>query len=198
MGTSAQRHRSSRRSCRWRPDQEPVTRSRGSESLLRLRTGRTCRRYRECPFRRRSHHLRPLSFPRSWRPDEEEGVANRLPQQSARHRGSLPCHPPRDGSFKLKIPRMGRASPSRDFRQRSSQGSEPPAWQIVHDSPDIEDVWQLHYAAESDKDHNVADDRIANVKENCEGKYLKVSAQIDGSFTVTNARTGQEKTYSKR
>ncbi len=84
------------------------------------------------------------------------------------------------------------------FDNGPRKGASPAAWQIVHDSPDIEDVWQLHYAAESDKDHNVADDRIANVKENCEGKYLKVSAQIDGSFTVTNARTGQEKTYSKR
>jgi beta-lactamase superfamily II metal-dependent hydrolase len=82
------------------------------------------------------------------------------------------------------------------FDNGPRKGASPAAWQIVHDSPDIEDVWQLHYAAQSDKDHNVADDRIANVKENCEGKYLKVSAQTDGSFTVTNSRTGQEKTYS--
>ena len=76
------------------------------------------------------------------------------------------------------------------------KGSSPAAWQIVHDSPGLEDLWQLHYAAESDKDHNVAEDRIANVKENCEGKYLKVSAETDGSFTVMNGRTGAEKTYS--
>jgi len=83
------------------------------------------------------------------------------------------------------------------FDNGPRKGASPAAWQIVHDSPDIEDVWQLHYAAESDKNHNVADDRIANVKENCEGKYLKVSAQADGTFTVTNSRTGAEKTYSK-
>jgi competence protein ComEC len=76
------------------------------------------------------------------------------------------------------------------------KGSSPAAWQIVHDSPGLEDLWQLHYAAESDKDHNVSDDRIANVKENCEGKYLKVTANADGSFTVLNGRTGTEKTYS--
>jgi len=78
------------------------------------------------------------------------------------------------------------------------KGSSPAAWQIVHDSPGLEDLWQLHYAAESDKDHNVADDRIANVKENCEGKYIKVAAEPDGTFTVTNARTGVQKTYSKK
>ena len=78
------------------------------------------------------------------------------------------------------------------------KGSSPAAWQIVHDSPGLEDLWQLHYAAESDKDHNVAGERIANVKENCEGKYIKVAAEPDGTFTVTNARTGVQKTYSKK
>jgi competence protein ComEC len=77
------------------------------------------------------------------------------------------------------------------------KGASPAAWQIVHDSPGLEDLWQLHYAAESDREHNVADDHIANVKENCEGKYLKVTAQADGSFTLINARTGQQKNYSK-
>ncbi|HTW58417.1 MAG TPA: MBL fold metallo-hydrolase [Terriglobales bacterium] len=78
------------------------------------------------------------------------------------------------------------------------KGSSPAAWQIVKDSPGLEDLWQLHYAEESDRDHNVADDRIANVKENCEGKYLKIAAEADGSFTVTNSRTGEEKTYAKK
>lgn len=78
------------------------------------------------------------------------------------------------------------------------KGGKPAAWQIVHDSPGLEDLWQLHYAAEADRDHNVADERIANVKENCEGKYLKVSAEADGSFSVTNGRTGAEKTYAKK
>ncbi|MGA2858664.1 MAG: MBL fold metallo-hydrolase [Candidatus Sulfotelmatobacter sp.] len=78
------------------------------------------------------------------------------------------------------------------------KGSSPAAWQIVHDSPGLEDLWQLHYAAESDRDHNVAEENIANMKENCEGKYIKVTAQADGSFTVTNGRTGAQKTYAKK
>ncbi len=78
------------------------------------------------------------------------------------------------------------------------KGSSPAAWQIVHDSPGLEDLWQLHYAEESDKEHNVPPERIANVKENCEGKYIKVTAETDGTFTVTNGRTGVEKTYSKK
>lgn len=78
------------------------------------------------------------------------------------------------------------------------KGASPAAWQIVHDSPGLEDLWQLHYAAESDRDHNVDPDHIANVKENCEGKYFKVTADADGSFTLANARTGIQKTYAKK
>ncbi len=78
------------------------------------------------------------------------------------------------------------------------KGSSVAAWQILHDSPGLEELWQLHYAAELDKDHNVDADHTANVKENCEGKYIKVAALNDGSFTLTNQRTGAEKTYSKK
>ena len=78
------------------------------------------------------------------------------------------------------------------------KGASPAAWQVVHDSPGLQDLWQLHYAEESDKAHNTNPERIANVKENCEGKFLKVTAQKDGSFTVINGRTGAEKKYSRR
>ncbi len=78
------------------------------------------------------------------------------------------------------------------------KGASPAAWQIIHDSPGLEDLWQVHYAEESDKEHNVVPERIANVKENCEGKYLKATAESDGTFTITNARTGEQKTYPKK
>jgi competence protein ComEC len=78
------------------------------------------------------------------------------------------------------------------------KGASPVAWQVVHDSPGLQDLWQLHYAEESDKAHNTDPERIANVKENCEGKFLKVMAENDGSFTVINGRTGAEKKYSRK
>jgi competence protein ComEC len=78
------------------------------------------------------------------------------------------------------------------------KGATPAAWQIIHDSPGLEDLWQLHYAEGSDRDHNVDADHIANVKENCEGKSMKVSAQSDGTFTLTNSRTGVTKTYAQK
>lgn len=84
------------------------------------------------------------------------------------------------------------------FDNGPRKGASPAAWQIVHDSPGLEDLWQLHYAEESDRDHNIDADHIANPKENCEGKYLKVTAESDGSFTLTNSRTGTQKTYAKK
>jgi beta-lactamase superfamily II metal-dependent hydrolase len=75
------------------------------------------------------------------------------------------------------------------------KGGSREAWETVHNSPGLEDLWQLHYALDSDKEHNVADTLIANLAENCENKYIKVSADPDGSFTVLNSRNGYTKTY---
>ena len=77
------------------------------------------------------------------------------------------------------------------------KGGSKEAWETVHHSPGLEDLWQLHYALDSDKDHNVGEEFIANPLESCEGKYIKVTAGEDGSFTVVNSRNGFSKTYSK-
>lgn len=77
------------------------------------------------------------------------------------------------------------------------KGGSPDAWQTVHDSPGLADLWQLHSAVEGGKEHNVAADFIANLDEECEGKSIKVAAEADGTITVTNARTGFTKTYKK-
>jgi competence protein ComEC len=75
------------------------------------------------------------------------------------------------------------------------KGGSPEAWQTVHDSPGVEDLWQLHYALDSDKSHNSADDLIANVNDS-EGNYLKLVARADGSFTITNSRNNYQKSYA--
>lgn len=76
------------------------------------------------------------------------------------------------------------------------KGGSPAAWQTVHDSPGLEDLWQLHYAADSDKKHNAADDLIANLNEATDGNYIKVTAEPDGTMTVVNSRNGYKKTYA--
>jgi hypothetical protein len=76
-------------------------------------------------------------------------------------------------------------------------GGSQQAWQTIHDSPGFVDLWQLHLATANDAKHNVAEQFIANTKEPCEGKWIKIVARQDGSFTVTNSRNGLEKTYAK-
>ena len=78
------------------------------------------------------------------------------------------------------------------------EGGHPVAWQIVHDSPGLQDFWQLHYSVQGGKDHNVAEEFIANPEEDPDnGYYIKVSAQPNGSFTVVNSRNNKSKTYTK-
>jgi len=77
----------------------------------------------------------------------------------------------------------------------AKKGGSPDAWQIVKDSPGLEDLWQLHYAMAGGKEHNVPDTFIANVDEFCEGKYIELTAQSNGSFTVVNSRNKFSKTY---
>ena len=76
------------------------------------------------------------------------------------------------------------------------KGGNPPAWQIVKDSPGLQDLWQLHYAVEGGKEHNVPDSLIVSVDETGDnGGWIKLSAESDGSFSVTNSRNKYHKEY---
>jgi competence protein ComEC len=80
----------------------------------------------------------------------------------------------------------------------ANKGGSPAAWQTVHDSPGLLDLWQLHYSIEGEKAHNEPDKFIANPEGIPDaGHYIKVTAETDGTFTVQNSRTGEEKTYKK-
>ncbi len=75
------------------------------------------------------------------------------------------------------------------------KAGSPEAWQTVHDSPGLGDLWMLHTAEGSDAAHNSPEAQIANLKGGVDGFWIKVVASSDGSFSVTNARTGQTKNY---
>jgi competence protein ComEC len=77
------------------------------------------------------------------------------------------------------------------------KGGHPLAWQTIHDSPGLQDLWQLHYAVLGGKEHNVADPFIANVVGGDDGNYIKVSAERNATFTVVNTRNNYSKTYTK-
>ena len=78
------------------------------------------------------------------------------------------------------------------------KAGSPEAWQTVHESPGLEDLYMLHTAEGSDAAHNSAEELIANLKGGADGAYFKVTASADGSFSVLNSRTGKTKDYPSR
>ncbi len=78
------------------------------------------------------------------------------------------------------------------------KAGSPEAWQTVHESPGLEDLWMLHTAEDSDAAHNSAEALIANLRGGVDGAWLKVVAAPDGGFSVTNGRTGQTKDYPRK
>ncbi len=104
------------------------------------------------------------------------------------------------------------------------KGGEPDVMKIVHSSPGLEDLWQLHFSVLSGQEYTVPGMFIANTTDeqqpgmpvapvpapapgpgappppahNGVAYWIKLSAQQDGSFTVTNARNGFSKTYAAK
>ena len=102
------------------------------------------------------------------------------------------------------------------------KGGQPDAMKTLHSSPGLEDLWQMHFSQLSGQEYTVPGMFIANLARRAAGGdadradrrapqpgpaappapvhngtayWIKVSAQTDGSFTVTNARNGFSKTY---
>jgi beta-lactamase superfamily II metal-dependent hydrolase len=79
------------------------------------------------------------------------------------------------------------------------KAGSPEAWQTIHESPGMQDLYMLHTAEGSDAAHNSSEPLIANPKGSAtDGAYFKVVASDNGSFSVTNSRTGQTKEYARK
>jgi competence protein ComEC len=81
-----------------------------------------------------------------------------------------------------------------------TKGAGPVGVETVLNSPDLEDLWQLHRAVNNDDEHNTEDRLTANPggTEGCEGNWIHARVQSDGSYTLTNSRNGYSKTYRVR
>ena len=90
------------------------------------------------------------------------------------------------------------------------KGASRDAWKRVKASPGLEDLWQVHYSErrpggdqwaeaseQGGREFNVAEQFIANVDDST-AHFIKMSASEDGSFTITNGRTGFTKEYKPR
>jgi beta-lactamase superfamily II metal-dependent hydrolase len=102
------------------------------------------------------------------------------------------------------------------------KGGQPDAMKVLFSSPGLEDLWQIHFSQLSGQEYTVPGVFIANgidepqaampiaaiappapgpgapppPAHNGPAFWIKVSAQQDGTFTVTNARNGFTKTYA--
>ena len=79
------------------------------------------------------------------------------------------------------------------------KGGTPETFKIVKSSPGFLDFWQVHYSENVSKETNSPEQFIANMDAapptNHPAHYIKLSARTDGSFTITNERTGFTKDY---
>ncbi len=101
------------------------------------------------------------------------------------------------------------------------KGGQPDVMQVLHSSPGLEDLWQIHFSQLSGQEYTVPGMFIANLVDeqpaampvapiaapapgptappppahNGPAYWIKLSAQPDGSFSVTNARNGFTKAY---
>jgi competence protein ComEC len=73
------------------------------------------------------------------------------------------------------------------------KGGMPEAFAALRHVDSLKDVWQLHKSRLPGSE-NFPDARIANLDEST-GHWIKASANEDGTFAVTNARTGERRTY---
>jgi beta-lactamase superfamily II metal-dependent hydrolase len=102
------------------------------------------------------------------------------------------------------------------------KGGQPEVMKVLHSSPGLENLWQIHFSQLSGQEYTVPGMFIANLLDdplavmpvspiaapppgpsappapahNGPAYWIKVTAQMDGTFTVTNARNGFAKTYA--
>jgi competence protein ComEC len=103
------------------------------------------------------------------------------------------------------------------------KGGDPDVMKTIHSSPGLEDLWQLHFSQLSGQEYTVPGMFIANIFDepqpamsvsplpatqpgvaqppapthNGTAYWIKVSANQDGSFSVTNSRNRFTKSYRK-
>src|SRR5205814_2095010 len=81
-----------------------------------------------------------------------------------------------------------------------TKGAGPVAVETVLRSPGLADLWSLHRAVGNDAAHNAPAMLTANLgdTEGCQGAWIRARVQADGSYTLTNSRTGYTKSYRSK
>jgi beta-lactamase superfamily II metal-dependent hydrolase len=79
------------------------------------------------------------------------------------------------------------------------KGGQPETMRVLYSSAGLEDIWQLHVAQLSGPEYNVPALFVANTGDDPEhtpAYWIKLSAQRNGTFSITNTRNSFTKTYA--
>lgn len=80
----------------------------------------------------------------------------------------------------------------------AKKGGSPEVLRLLRSLPGLEDLWQLHLSLNAAREENAPEANIANLEAECQGHWILLKASRDGSFSVTNGRTGQTRLYAAR
>jgi hypothetical protein len=81
----------------------------------------------------------------------------------------------------------------------ASKGGGTGTFETLKSSPGIQDIWALHQVTANDAAHNAEAALTANLSGGQDAaNYIKAVIAPNGSYTLTNGRTGMSKTYAAR
>jgi beta-lactamase superfamily II metal-dependent hydrolase len=75
------------------------------------------------------------------------------------------------------------------------KGGSAETLSILKASPGMTDTWQLHYSNAGGAELNSPEQFLANTTEKCNGEWLEVTGDKNGSIQILNHRNGFSKTY---
>jgi len=78
------------------------------------------------------------------------------------------------------------------------KGGSTPVLKTIKAAPGLETLWQLHYSKEGGAANNTAPEYIANLQGTDSGHGIELVAGKDGSFDITNSRTGSTRHYAAK
>jgi beta-lactamase superfamily II metal-dependent hydrolase len=109
---------------------------------------------------------------------------------------------PHHGDYDSSVPSLYAALQPRVVVMNNSavanHGGYAAHFRAIRQQPTLEDLWQLHLSSIAEGE-NSPDQFLANVDDGrTTGFAIKLAAQEDGSFTVTNTRNGFTKAYGKK
>ncbi len=83
------------------------------------------------------------------------------------------------------------------FNNGVTKGCEPDVFAALKSEPSVEAIYQVHRNLRTESPNNTADEFIANLEENCQGNFIKLSVDPPArNYTVSIPARGHERTFA--